>query len=989
MGFDTNEIIASIPDTLSLAAAGNVDLARAADIASNVMSGFNMMSGDVAANMKRTSDVISKAASSANTDVDQFGDAMSYAAPVAAAYGISLEESAAAVGIFSDAGIQGSRAGMALKNTIATMAGAMGSADKKLKKFGLTMEDVNPETNDLVDIIAKLEDAGVTAVDAIDLVGSEAGPGFAALLSVGSEGLREFTKDLEDAEGTAQKMMDIQTDNLGGDIQKLTSKWEAFKLALFFDKETELRGFVQKVTDILDKIIEKLPKALAWIKKMSPAIKGLAAAFAILAGVLATIWAFRKIANIFTLMTSPIGLVVVAIWALSAAFIKLYQESEPFKNLVDDIAPKLIELAPTIMKVVAALTALYAVIKVVVAVTKAIRGFIKVASKIRMIGSLFAVITSLPPQVAVVIAVIAALGTAFYLLYKHSEKFRNFVNGIRDGFKDLYEVFSTKGRIGEEQIEGMTKFGQKIAEFKNKLIDFKDSIKETWNDIKGWFSDLGEMFSSFGEGEGFDMSKLFGDGKMGDFAQGFYDTLQKIKMKINDFKDSVKEKWDSIKEIMSDAKDVIVEKWDALKDKAEELKDKLSVVWDSIKNKVTNFKDSVVEKFNDFSEKLKEAFEPLANLVESIGEFVESIGELFEELKRIFIEVIEVVILSILERFEEKWNDIKEAITNFTEFASEKLTEFGNTLEEIYEDYIVPILDWFGQKWEDIRSAASSALEYISNKWSELGVWLEEIYEEYIAPILDWFKQKWNEIRAAASSALEYIIEKWNNLGTTLREIYEEYIEPVLDWFKEKWEDIKSTVIPILEDLRDKINDVGKKMKELWEKYGQPLVDWIEDKFNGAIKIATSIVEGLGKAFDLVARAIDWATEKIRNFTSAAKDVDVKEALKGGGGGGGKGHFFGITDVPYDGYQATLHKGETVITAQETRQLEALRKQHNSRLGGGLAGFTQTSGQPESSGNSVSIGDIHVHSNASNPKEVADEVIRRIAQQLEIERSLA
>lgn len=988
MGFDTNEIIASIPDTLSLAAAGNVDLARAADIASNVMSGFNMMSGDVAANMKRTSDVISKAASSANTDVDQFGDAMSYTAPVAAAYGISLEESAAAVGIFSDAGIQGSRAGMTLKNTISTMAGAMGSADKKLKKFGLTMEDVNPETNDLVDIIAKLEDAGVTAADAIDLVGSEAGPGFAALLSVGSEGLREFTKDLEDAEGTAQKMMDIQTDNLGGDIQKLTSKWEAFKLALFFDKETELRGFVQKVTEILDKIIEKLPTALAWIKKMSPAIKGLAVAFGILAGVLATIWAFRKIANLFALMTSPIGLVVIAIWALSAAFIKLYQESEPFKNLVDELTPKLISLAPTILKVVAAITALYAVIKVISAFAKAIKGLFKVLSGLRMVGSIFTALLAVPPQVWAVIAVVVALGTTFYLLYKHSEKFRNFVNGIRDGFKDLYEVFSTKGRIGEEQMEGMTKFGQNMAEFKNKMIDFKEAVADTWSSIKEWFSDLGSMFSSFGEGEGFDMSKLFGDGKLGDVAQGLYDSLLKMKEKFNDFKDVVKEGWESLKETVGNGVDKVKDKWNEFADKMSEIKDKVTDVWDNIKEKGNEFKTAFIEIFEEIGNKLADFFEPVNNLTNSLMDFYSAVSELLVELGKLFTKIIVGVILATLDKFREKWNELKEAVSSFVEFVLEKLEEFGEFLEDVFNEHILPILEWFSNKWQEIKSAASGALDYIVEKWNELGEFLEEIYEEYIEPILQWFVEKWHQIKAAASSALEYIVDKWNELGVFLEQIYEEYIEPILQWFIDKWEDVKSTVIPILENLRDKLGEIGAKMKELWEKYGQPLVDWLEDKFNGAIEVASNIVEGFGKAFDLVASAIDWATEKVRDFTEAVKNVDIK-LPSFGGGGGGKGHFFGITNVPYDGYQATLHKGETVITAQETRQLEALRKQHNSRLGGGLAGFTQTSGQPETSGNSVYIGDIHVHSNASNPKEVADEVIRRIAQQLEIERSLA
>src|SRR5690606_39937512 len=68
------------------------------DIATNIVSGFNMTAKDTG----RVSDVLAKAAASANTSVEQLGAAMSYVAPVAAGAGISLEETAAAIGIRSE-----------------------------------------------------------------------------------------------------------------------------------------------------------------------------------------------------------------------------------------------------------------------------------------------------------------------------------------------------------------------------------------------------------------------------------------------------------------------------------------------------------------------------------------------------------------------------------------------------------------------------------------------------------------------------------------------------------------------------------------------------------------------------------------------------------------------------------------------------------------------------------------------------------------------
>lgn len=343
-GFNADQAMASLPDTLALAAAGGLELADAADIASNVMSGFNMMAGDVEANMKRVADVMASAASSSNTDVKQLGDAMSYAAPVANAYGISLEESAAAVGIFSNAGIQGSRAGMTLKNTISQLARPVGATAKKLDELGLSAADVNPEVYSLAEIIETLEGAGAKATDAIALVGAEAGPGFAAMLTVGSDELKRYTKDLEGAEGAAQRMADAMTDNLGGDLKELGSVWESFKLSLFFSQEGFLRDIIQGITAFMNKVADATPKVLEFAKRFSLLFKAIGAGLAVFAGLVGAVIGFKLAAMGLSLIFSPIGLVVGAVVALGAAFYLAYQKFEPFNKAIKNGIDRLKEL---------------------------------------------------------------------------------------------------------------------------------------------------------------------------------------------------------------------------------------------------------------------------------------------------------------------------------------------------------------------------------------------------------------------------------------------------------------------------------------------------------------------------------------------------------------------------------------------------------------------------------------------------------------------
>ncbi|MXU12933.1 phage tail tape measure protein, partial [Serratia marcescens] len=76
---------------LNMGLAGDMDLGEASDIGSNVLSQFGLKADQ----MDRVSDVLTVAFTSTNTDLRQLGETMTYAGPVAADLGISLENMAA------------------------------------------------------------------------------------------------------------------------------------------------------------------------------------------------------------------------------------------------------------------------------------------------------------------------------------------------------------------------------------------------------------------------------------------------------------------------------------------------------------------------------------------------------------------------------------------------------------------------------------------------------------------------------------------------------------------------------------------------------------------------------------------------------------------------------------------------------------------------------------------------------------------------------
>ena len=104
-GWKTNQIIEGMPALLSLAVAGNTDLARTADIVSDNLTAFGLAAKD----STHMADVYATVITNTNTNVEMLGETMKYAAPVAHAFGASLEETAAMAGLMANAGIKASQ----------------------------------------------------------------------------------------------------------------------------------------------------------------------------------------------------------------------------------------------------------------------------------------------------------------------------------------------------------------------------------------------------------------------------------------------------------------------------------------------------------------------------------------------------------------------------------------------------------------------------------------------------------------------------------------------------------------------------------------------------------------------------------------------------------------------------------------------------------------------------------------------------------------
>ncbi len=224
LGFTTKEILAATKATLDLAAATGEDLAKSADVAGSTVRGFALDASET----QRVVDVMASSFNKSALGLENFTESMKYVAPIANAANVSVEETTALLAVLADSGIRGSQAGTSLR-----------------KIFGDLTKDGRPLQERLAELSAK----GITLADSYDEVGRTAQTAL-LVLSKNTDKTGELTEAFKNASGEAAEMAHIMSDNLTGDVTKLSSAWEGLILSL--GNTSALRSATQSLTELVN-----------------------------------------------------------------------------------------------------------------------------------------------------------------------------------------------------------------------------------------------------------------------------------------------------------------------------------------------------------------------------------------------------------------------------------------------------------------------------------------------------------------------------------------------------------------------------------------------------------------------------------------------------------------------------------------------------------------------------------------------------------------
>jgi len=833
-GFTTTEIIDAMDGVVALAASQMMELGRAADITSNILTAFGLDAGEA----ERVANLLAATAASANVNVEMLGETMKYVAPLAAAAGWSLEEMAAAAGKLGDAGIQASMAGTALRMAIATLMEEGDPTIEALEKLSLTMDDLKDKEGNLLslaDIMGVLEEAGADASNMLDLFGKRAGPAMTILLAEGEASLESYTDEITGTNAAFEQMA-IQQDTLSGQTTILKGSWDLFMVTMGQKIIPHLTTLVQDIlipmvnrmvewaeeTDIIDEMMKKFNDTIAWIIDNGPRlvniIKNIAIAMAAIVAIKMVLWvtgtisAFIKLA----LVLGPAGIVGLALAAAVAGVILLRkaltgaaEDAQAAIDKAEDLEGTLSGLSTATERAAEATIAMQGAINIA---GGELAGFVSTGQMSEM--TLKDIIDRLGELKT---EVVAAGGTNTSMI----KKWRDGVASILGDYTDLVpgvagaldtiadrigraeEESAELGDTTEETTHGLQKMPGAFDAISASVDAWRTSqvrATKTTEDLGGATDDLGDDLGGLGDDAG----------DAGDDLGGLGDDVEETAEKV----ETISEKLVRLKEAFQSAAEGSYEQSQALGDLRsfyDELVGAQEVLVESGIEVDQSFLDmientrkliavtiEVEEKTTSFVGMLKEAWGDMVDNAKSAGKILfETATDMWSLLKSTVIDTLGDMLNGIVDYYQDRENAAKDHADAILGIEEDHLKRSEN-LESGYQDNLADADLDYKRKREDIETDYRRALQDCAIDDVDRRSQIEDDYRKDMEDAATSYARRREDLEIGYTDAVGDLADDRQEMLDDEAEAYKEQDQTI-------WEYLGSMLRSVLEALRSEL----------------------------------------------------------------------------------------------------------------------------------------------------------------------------------------
>lgn len=264
-GVSTQDVLGGgLTGAMSLAAAGELEVAKAAEIAAATLVQFKLKGDQI----PHLADLLAAGAGKAQGSVEDLGTALNQSGLVAAATGLNIEETTGTLAAFASNGLLGSDAGTSFKTMLQRLTPTSKEAKAEMERLGISAYDAEGKFIGMANFAGVLKD-GMTELNDEQrmtsmgiIFGSDAVRAANVLYEQGAEGIAEWTDKVNDAGYAAKTAADLQ-DNLAGDLEKLGGSIDTVFLKSGSGMNEVLREMVQGLEDVVDWLGSLDPKVLS------------------------------------------------------------------------------------------------------------------------------------------------------------------------------------------------------------------------------------------------------------------------------------------------------------------------------------------------------------------------------------------------------------------------------------------------------------------------------------------------------------------------------------------------------------------------------------------------------------------------------------------------------------------------------------------------------------------------------------------------------
>jgi TP901 family phage tail tape measure protein len=348
-GLDAEGVLKSISPILAVAAADNMELSRAVEVAVSTMAQFGMTTNDFGT----IADKLQATANASTTSVDSIGEALSYVGPKAQEAGQSFDDVAAAIATLADAGLRGSLGGTGLARVIESIA----NEEEKLAGLGVSTRDAAGGMRPFIDVLEDLgkKTANMSNVDRIRLftdIFEIRGANAAMSLSNMRDKFNEVLGTIQNSGGTALNKATAVMGSFGGAVAQLGAQFGVFQIQVIESMGPMATQAVQAFTRmmaVVGEFISRNGTLVAIVAGSAAALFGLGvatlAAGIALQGLATGLRVIQAVLPLIPALFSPIGLSIAAMGAAIAGGVVIARTLSPaFREETDAIGAALMRL---------------------------------------------------------------------------------------------------------------------------------------------------------------------------------------------------------------------------------------------------------------------------------------------------------------------------------------------------------------------------------------------------------------------------------------------------------------------------------------------------------------------------------------------------------------------------------------------------------------------------------------------------------------------